>query len=568
MPTRYIPSAQTGDTGIAYVRYVASQIGLIYRPFENVDLGVDGALEFIEESREPSGDLVLVQAKSGSSFIRDNAYYLLADRDHFETWARYSIPIIGIVHNPARADARWVNISDHLKEHPEQIANGPYRMRAPQNQAFTVEGGADLIRKFRRNLRPITSVATPPNLSIRPWQAADAIPTRALLAPLSSDYPNFYQWLETQWQDTRASKKVVQVGGSIAAYSMWKKKDSRNIKLQTFVVGPLFRGSAVGQHLLYHELRNWSQDPEIERVYVTVSSHKADLLEYFYRFGFRVEGIAANRYARHPIDAELVLVKHFVRGFITSPEQLEGLNQNLCHHIWGINDLTPCSNVFGVKSDDFSAPLKVPQTTVTLNSSERSVASRITLSDQGGTLLRRYDDYMLMREFYPLRLYLSYKNYIVVPIHADFSDELFAREPAPTNPTKLKLRVDHVYYCTPRHTDLISGDWVLFYETKSGGGAGEAFGTAIVRECKTDTPEALWQQYKNRGVFRLEDIRQHSKDGISMAIHFDFFGPFAHCVSLDRIRTLLNRNTIFQSLTSISRDEFLNIISEGDLMIP
>jgi len=563
MPTRYVPSAQTGDIGIAYIRYISSQTGLIYRPFENVDIGVDGALEFINESREPSGDLLLVQVKSGSSFIRGDTYYLQADREHFETWARYSIPIVGIVHNPARADARWVNISDHLKNHPEQVPNGPYRIRIPKKQMFTVEGVADFVRKFRRDLKPVTSVETPPNLSIRPWQAQDAIPTRALLAPLSNDYPDFYKWLETQWEDARVSKKVVQVGDSIAAYSMWKKKDSRNIKLQTFVVGPLFRGSAVGQHLLYHEIRNWSQHMEIERVYVTVSSHKADLLDYFYRFGFRVEGIAANRYTRNPKDAELVLTKHFVRDIITSTEQLEELNQKLCCHIWGIDSSQPVSGIYGVQSDDFSVLLTVPRTTVGLNVSERSVTSRITLNDEGGTLLRRYDDYLLMREFYPLRFYLRYKNYIVVPIRVDFSNELFAREPETTHSTQLKLRVDRVYYCTPRHTDLISGDWVLFYETKWGWGAGEAFGTAIVRECKIDTPEALWQQYGTRGVFRLEDIREHSRNGMSMAIHFDFFEPFARCVSLGRIRNLLNRNAVFQSLTSLSRDEFRAIISEG-----
>lgn len=563
MPTRYVPSAQTGDTGIAYIRYIASQTGLIYRPFENVDLGVDGALEFINENREPSGDLVLVQAKSGSSFIRSDAYYLQADRDHFETWARYSIPIVGIVHNPTKADARWVNISEHLKKHPEQVPDGPYRIRTPRNQVFTVEGVTDFIRKFRRDLKPATSVETPPNLLIRPWQALDAIPTRALLAPLSSDYPDFYRWLENQWQDATVSKKVVQVGGAIAAYSMWKKKDSRNIKLQTFIVGPLFQGSAVGQHLLYHELRNWSRDTDIERIYVTVSSHKAALLEYFCRFGFRVEGIAANRYTRDLKDAELVLVKHLVRNIITSPEQLEELKQQLCQHVWGIDGSTPGSKIFGVQSEDFSALLRVPQTAVTLNVSERSVASRITLRDEGGALLRRYDDYVLMREFYPLKLYLRYKNYIVVPIHVDFSDELFAREPETSQPTQLKLRVDRVYYCTPRHADLSPGDWVLFYETKSGWGAGEAFGTAIVRECKIDTPEALWQQYGARGVFRVEDIQEHTRNGMSMAIHFDFFEPFTRCVSLDRIRTLLNRNAVFQSLTSISRDEFLTIISEG-----
>jgi ribosomal protein S18 acetylase RimI-like enzyme/predicted transcriptional regulator len=531
----------------------------------SADIGVDGAIEFINEKREPSGDLVLVQAKSGSSYISRNSYYLQADRDHFETWARYSIPVVGIVHNPKKTDARWVDISEHLRKHPEQITSGPYRILAPEEQPFTLEGIAAFVGKFRGKPTTGTVVATPPNLSIRAWRPEDAVPTRALLSSISSDYPDFYDWLERQWQQADVSKKVVEVGQAIAAYSMWKRKDTRNVKLQTFIVGSLFQGSAVGQHLLYHELRHWAQEKDIERVYVTVSSSKADLTEYFYRFGFRVEGIAANRYMREPNDAELVLVKHFVRDVITTPEELDALKHVLCRRLWGIDDSNPCSEIFGVREDNLFTPLHIPQIVVILNKDEHSVESRIALKDEAGELLRNYDDYSLMRDFYPLRLYLRDKKYIVVPIQPIYSNELFARETDASELTQIKLRVDHVYYCTPRHTDLSCGDLVLFYETKRNGRAGEAFGTAVVRDCKIDAPEALWKEYRKRGVFKLRDIRQHSRDGKAMAIHFDFFEPFSRAVPLDRIRTILKRNAVFQSLTALSRHEFQNIISEGSM---
>jgi len=75
------------------------------------------------------------------------------------------------------------------------------------------------------------------------------------------------------------SKKVVAVGNVIAAFSMWQSKDERNVKLQTFIVGSSYRGTAIGQHLLYHELRTWALTPTVERVHVTV-----DGSEFRYRF--------------------------------------------------------------------------------------------------------------------------------------------------------------------------------------------------------------------------------------------------------------------------------------------
>jgi hypothetical protein len=566
MATSYSTGAQMGETGIAYIRAIVTDAGMIYRPFENTDLGVDGAIEFTNENREPSGDIVLVQAKAGASFIRDNDYILKSDQNHFETWARYSLPVVGIIYNPDKKDARWVNISKHFEQNPEMITNGPFRIKAPENQRFTSMGIKFFIKTFR-NIPPIIGgVATLPNLSIRAWERQDAKPTQVLLTSISEDYPDFYNWLGKQWKDPKVSKKVVQVGDTIAAYSMWKKKDDRNIKLQTFIVGHRFQGSAVGQHLLYHEIRNWAKDTKIERVYVTLSSRKSDLINYFYKFGFRVEGIAANRYPRNPDAAEVVLGKHFMRDVVMNPGQLESMKNSLCRKIWGISE-TPIfsSKIFGVTGNNFFFPLHIREGKAGLDSGETSVNPRVTITGKGDKKLREFNDYDLMREFYPLKIFLQNKNYIAVPIKPEYSRELLGLRPDDSELTQLKMRVDHTYYCTPRHRDLRTGDFVLFYETKHGGNAGGALGTALVRECKVNTPEVLWKEYNKRGIFKLDDIQQHkNRKGDSMVIHFDFFEPFLRVVSLDRIRNLLGRDTVFQTLTALSREEFLSIIAEGN----
>src|SRR5262249_30234322 len=158
-----------------------------------------------------------------------------------------------------------------------------------------VKGIGALVRRFRRPQVTATRVDTTPNLLIREWQPADAVPTKGLLQPIALDYPKFDEWLMKKLTAPEASKKVVSVGSVVAAFSMWQAKDARNIKLQTFMVGPLYRGTAIGQHLLYHELRTWAAMPGVKRAYVTVASTKLDLIEYFTSFGFRIEGFAPNR---------------------------------------------------------------------------------------------------------------------------------------------------------------------------------------------------------------------------------------------------------------------------------
>lgn len=70
MATKYPKSTQTGEEGVALVRTIATDAGAVYRPFDNPDLGVDGTVELLTDDREPSGDLVLVQIKSGPSYVR------------------------------------------------------------------------------------------------------------------------------------------------------------------------------------------------------------------------------------------------------------------------------------------------------------------------------------------------------------------------------------------------------------------------------------------------------------------------------------------------------------------
>lgn len=95
MATKYPQTAQTGDRGVALVKKICTDAGGIFRSFETSDIGIDAAIEFLTDDREASGDMVLVQIKTGSSYVRNAHFYLDADKDHFDSWARYRRGALG-----------------------------------------------------------------------------------------------------------------------------------------------------------------------------------------------------------------------------------------------------------------------------------------------------------------------------------------------------------------------------------------------------------------------------------------------------------------------------------------
>jgi ribosomal protein S18 acetylase RimI-like enzyme len=557
--TKYPKSAQTGDEGVALVRKIAVDSGAIYRAFESPDLGVDGTLELLTDNREPSGDLVLVQIKSGASYIRRGRFYVDADRDHFETWVRYAVPVVGIVCDPGAEKARWVDISEHLRERPETITNGPYSIEAPAKQPFSASAFDAVLARFRRTRAPATRIDATPNLLIRAWQPDDRLPTEALLQSIALDYPGFDSWLKKKLADGDVSKKVVALGNTVAAFSMWQAKDARNIKLQTFMVGSLYRGTAIGQHLLYHELRTWARDPKIERVHVTVSSGKADLIDYFRAFGFRVEGIAANRYDRAGDTAELVMCKHFVRHVAREPADIDAIASHVAQRVWGLRGAA--MERFGVTASDLNVPAVLPAVKIQIDRSPGTAAQRLAVQDASGAHIATYDDASLMEEFFPLRIHLPKKRYIVVPIFKRWVDAMLS----PSGPgTPLKLRVDNVYYCYPKPRDIHRGDLVVFYEPRKQGGRGVALGAAVALDVAIERPSSLHAKFANLGVYALADVGRHANvAGQAMAIRFGLFEPFENPVTLARIRVIVRNETNVQGLTPITRDALEAIRSEG-----
>lgn len=139
MTTKRKKSKGTSSEGFHYVGGIVTGANCIIQEVdEKNDQGNDAYIEFI--SNEVTTSLFAwVQIKSGTSHRRSGGYSIPADRQHFEYWNNWPVPVVGIVYDPKKNLAVWINISEYLRSHSDAIENGPYSIRIPAENIFSVE---------------------------------------------------------------------------------------------------------------------------------------------------------------------------------------------------------------------------------------------------------------------------------------------------------------------------------------------------------------------------------------------------------------------------------------------
>ena len=138
MSTRYPTSLFVGDEGMDYIALVCSRSHDLFLPRPRQDIGIDGHIEFLTRDGEATGAIAFVQSKAGTSYVDDKGRYVVkGNKAHFITWSRYHSVVLGVVYNPVKRDARWVDITAHLRSNPRLIETGPYTITAPQENIFS-----------------------------------------------------------------------------------------------------------------------------------------------------------------------------------------------------------------------------------------------------------------------------------------------------------------------------------------------------------------------------------------------------------------------------------------------
>ncbi|MFC0864345.1 tetratricopeptide repeat protein [Sphaerimonospora cavernae] len=103
----------TERAGINYVRTLLEAVDqIVQETGSSNDYGEDLYVNLVADQSR-TGDLILIQVKSGPSYKRKDGYRIPVG-DHLEFWRGCNVPIFGIVFDIDEERAYWINISDHL----------------------------------------------------------------------------------------------------------------------------------------------------------------------------------------------------------------------------------------------------------------------------------------------------------------------------------------------------------------------------------------------------------------------------------------------------------------------
>ncbi len=99
---------------------IAGETGQIFRPYAESDHGIDGEIEFKNRSGRPSGKRILLQFKTGESYLHkrrlDNAEIFQIKRQRWAArWRERSGPVM-MVYRTSDHVIRWMDIRAYMKE--------------------------------------------------------------------------------------------------------------------------------------------------------------------------------------------------------------------------------------------------------------------------------------------------------------------------------------------------------------------------------------------------------------------------------------------------------------------
>jgi hypothetical protein len=116
---RYLKTNATAKSGINFIRTLVESHNCIFQKIDQEnDVGIDALIELVQNEK-PTGNFIATQIKSGSSYFdKKENLCKIPIGNHREYWARYSLPVYGIVYIPEFDSAYWIDIKKYLKNNP------------------------------------------------------------------------------------------------------------------------------------------------------------------------------------------------------------------------------------------------------------------------------------------------------------------------------------------------------------------------------------------------------------------------------------------------------------------
>lgn len=113
----------TSRDGVNVARLFFEHHGCTFQEIgQQHDFGKDAYVDLADEAGI-TPLCVALQIKSGASYRKSEGNYVVPVENHSEIWRRSTVPVFGIVYDPADSQIRWVDLTGYLRAHPEQ-SNG------------------------------------------------------------------------------------------------------------------------------------------------------------------------------------------------------------------------------------------------------------------------------------------------------------------------------------------------------------------------------------------------------------------------------------------------------------
>ena len=303
--------------------------------------------------------------------------------------------------------------------------------------------------------------------------------------------------------------------------AIWKPKANGIAKLSTLFVTEDYRRSGIGRNLILTCFEQWKSE-KIRRVFVTTA--KVELVPFFERYGFWVEGIGREIYEREGHQPEWFLTKLF---FYES-------DQNNLDAIKKAKILFP-----SIISTFHNSKGREEVEQIQLNN------ATVQLSADNGSLIHQFSLHSWLNLTYPAKSIYTPEIAYVIPIRPQFLIQIFQEGKT-------------VYYgrCS-RIQDDMRGALILFYASSPISGI-----VAIARIVNRyiGTPTKLYNDLGNRGVLTLKEIGKAEQ-----AIEFDFLMPLRQVVHLNDLLSNGVLNGPPQTMHSLPLERYRKAVELGGI---
>lgn len=340
---------------------------------------------------------------------------------------------------------------------------------------------------------------------------------------LSFLYPGFPQWLAKTINNLDTIFNVAYRDGKAVGVAIWKPKGNRIAKLSTLFVTEDYRRSGIGRNLILTCLEQWKEE-RIRRAFFTTV--KVDLVPFFERYGFWVEGIGREIYEREGNQPEWFLTKLF---YNSDEGNLDAVNKA---KILFPSIIRSSYNSLGRKE---VKEIQRSEAVVQLKASDESLVNQCSL-------------HSWLNLTYPAESIFTSETAYVIPIRPQFLIQIFQAGKT-------------VYYgrCSCTQDDM-RGSLVMFYASSPVAGV-VAIARIVARHM--GIPTQLYSDLGMKGILGLQEIGIEGQR--RQAIEFDHLMPLRQVI---RLKDLLSNSILKgtpQTMHSLPLDRYKKAVEIGGI---